>query len=256
MERIVYFDLEATGPDPDQDRIVEMTFAADEGILLNTLVNPCRPISSGAIAVHGISDEDVAELAPFGAHAERVQEIIDGAVLCGYNIIRFDSKLLDRELRLAGQPGLLKDDGVIVHPEVDLYGLWMRAQPRTLETALLLFGGVELDGAHRSEADTAALPKVLQGMKEKLLGRPYADVQLLRDLSRPEGMVDRDGKFTVKDGVVCFAIGQQRGQPVTSDPGFLDWMLRKDFSAETKRFAQQFLDEIYAGVPSTDDLPF
>lgn len=247
--RYVYFDLEGTGPDAYYDRVVEMAFHDGTDFLLNVRVNPGRPIPPETTAVHGISDADVVGCPPFSDYAARVQSIVDGAVLVGYNLIRYDTILIDRELRMAGERGLDRDsDGVIVHPEVDLFGIWNRLEPRKLATAAKRFGGYDLADAHAAGADTECLPAILDGLLEAfdLAG----DVEELAGLSRPEGAVDRDGKFVRRDdGVVVFNFAKVRGQPVHSDEGFLRWMLGKDFSPETLRYVREFLEEMYATDP-------
>src|SRR5690606_15729725 len=133
--------------------------------------------------------------------------------------------------------------------EIDLYALWQRCEPRTLAGATKRFAGMDLEQAHSARADTEILPRVLEGMAEAF-GLDVSDISGLAALSVPEGEVDRDGKFLRRpDGTVVFNFGQSRGRPVTSDPGLLDWMLRRDFSPETKAFARLFLGQIYADEP-------
>lgn len=260
---LVFLDLEGTGPDPYYDRIVEMAFVDEHGtMLLNTRVNPGRPIPAEVIEVHGITDADVKDAPKFVDLAARVQEILRGVVLVGYNLIRYDTILIDRELRSAGQVGLERDTaGRIIQPEIDLFGIWQRSEPRKLVTAAKRFGGHDLgDDAHAAGADTACLPAVLDGMC-RAFGHAADNLAQLVEMSRPEGFVDRDGKFVRRaDGVVVFNFSQSRGQPVSGDPGLLEWMLRKDFSPETRAFASGFLDEISAAqrreVYGEGDLPF
>jgi len=258
----VYFDLEGTGPDAYHDRIVEMCFVERGSIepTLSTRVNPGRPIPAEVTEVHGISTADVAGLPPFSEWAAQVQELVDGRVLVGYNLIRYDTILIDRELRMAGQPGLQRDrHGKICQPEVDLYGIWQRMEPRRLATAAKRFGGTDLENAHSADADTVVLPAILEGqLAEWGLD---ASIEKLAELSRPEGFIDRDGKFVRReDGVVVLNFSKNRGQPVHADPSFLEWMLGKDFSPETPAYARIFLEEIHAmhadlSYPQ-DDLPF
>lgn len=229
------FDLEATGTDPWHDRIIEIALFRTDGRGYSTLVNPHRPIPPEATAVHGITDEDVADAPGFWAIATEVQDIIDGCVLVGYNNRRYDTVLLHNELTNAGERGCIRQ------PEIDLLQLWHRFEPRTLETAVARFAGQTHDGAHRAIADARALPLTLAGMQREL-GLPE-DIDELVRLSIPDGAVDRDGKFLRReDGVICFNIGQVKGRPVTDDPGFLEWMLTKDFSPETKEIARRLLD--------------
>lgn len=246
MKPIVFLDVESTGLDPLNDRIVELCLLPMGGELKVRRFNPEIPISAETTAFHGITDADVLDCPPFRQRAASIQQIVDGAVLCGYNIRRFDSVILDAELRRAGQPGLSRDAaGKLTVQEIDLYQIWARHEPRSLIAAAKQFADIDLENAHSAAADTEVLPKVLEGM---LFGFGIKGIPIdeLCALCIPEGEVDRDGKFKrLADGTIVFNVGQStKGKPVTSDSGFLEWMLKKDFTDETKAYARQFLEEI------------
>ena len=52
-----------------------------------------------ASAVHGIYDADVAEMPRFEQLAAELLERLAGVDLSGFNVLRFDLPLLDREFR-------------------------------------------------------------------------------------------------------------------------------------------------------------
>jgi DNA polymerase III epsilon subunit-like protein len=62
---MVWIDTETTGVEPGTDRAVEVALVRFEGGgpvgEFSALVNPHRPISEGAAAVHGITDAEVAD---------------------------------------------------------------------------------------------------------------------------------------------------------------------------------------------------
>lgn len=259
--RLLYLDFEGTGTDPLNDRIVEMAFASADGAWV-ARINPGIPIPPETTAIHGIGDADVADAPTFQSLAGKVQLLVEGRVLVGYNNRRYDTLLLDAELRRAGERGLPRDsDGRFAVLEIDLYQLWHRHEARTLTGAAKRFAGVDLgEDAHSADADTRVLAGVLGGMVHAFGLAP--DVESLCRLSVPDGEVDRDGKFRRReDGVVVFNFGQKRGTPVHEEDGLLRWMLPRDFSAETKAFARTFLDEIEEawrreGEELESELPF
>lgn len=247
--RLVWLDIEGTGVDPYRDRIVEICILSDDGRELETRVNPGVPIPQEATAVHGITDADVADAPRFAEIAGDVQDLVGGAILGSYNGRRYDTVILDAELRRAGRPGLPRDEfGRIDVPEIDLYAIWSNLEPRNLAAAARRFAGVELVDAHSASADTRVLPDVLRGICFEF-ALDADDLDELVRLSIRDGSVDRDGKFLVENGVVVFNFGQKRGVPVAGEPGLLEWMLSRDFSPETKAFARLFLEQIYAGEP-------
>jgi DNA polymerase III epsilon subunit-like protein len=60
LERpLLVFDLETTGVDVNNDRIVSMAVHWAPDFLRDVMFNPGRPIQAEATAVHGICDTDV-----------------------------------------------------------------------------------------------------------------------------------------------------------------------------------------------------
>lgn len=234
-KRHVWFDLEATGLDPHTDRIVEIAILElPSGQTYHSLVNPGVPIPAEVTEIHGISDDDVKDAPTFGAIAEAIQASVTDAVLCHFNGRRYDTVLLDAELRRAGRPGLPRDEiGRIVLPEIDLYRIWFQAEERSLVAAAKRFAGVDLENAHSAEADTDVLPKILAGMAAEF-GFDANDADALVKLSCPEDEVDRSGKFRKENGVAVFNFGKHKDQPVRENLDYVGWMLTADFPEETK----------------------
>jgi DNA polymerase III subunit epsilon len=259
LRYLVFFDAETTGKDPWWDRIVELAmlrvevdgdgmFGGSPEEMLAELValEPGMEISEEATAVHGITADQLEGCPRFRELAPRVQELVEGAVLVGYNCRRFDTILLHEELLRAGQDGLeTSPEGRITHPEIDLYRLWQLLEPRTLEGAVRRFAGTELEGAHSAVADTEALVDVLNGLLSQLAPEHYVltqrSVQSLTAMSAPEEELDRAGKFRLQDGQVLFAFGKHEGKPARSEPDYLRWMLGADFPEDSKGVARQEL---------------
>lgn len=246
MSNLLFLDIEGTGLDTANDRIIELCLYPAGGEPRTRRFNPGIPIPPESTAVHGITDEDVKNEPKFSQVAASVQEIVTGSVLVGYSLRRYDSLILDAELRRAGQAGLPRDEaGRICIPELDLYELWQRHEPRTLVGASARFAGVDLQDAHSAGADTEVLPDVLNGIITAF-GLGQLSTEDLCALCVPDGEVDRDGKFKRReDGVIVFNFGQSRGQNVLDNPGLLRWIIGKDFSMETKNYAIRFLEDSY-----------
>jgi DNA polymerase III subunit epsilon len=99
---IVYLDVETTGLHPELgDRVVEIGALRCEGgevlDVLHQLVNPQRRIGRGALAIHGITDDMVADAPPFSQVAADVVEMLSGVVFVGHNA-PFDLGFLVEEL--------------------------------------------------------------------------------------------------------------------------------------------------------------
>lgn len=250
-KEVVFLDFEATGVDPETDRIVEFAFLDFESGLWVKRVNPGVPIPASASEVHGIYDDDVVREPLFAAYAEEVERRVEGKVLVGYNSRRYDVPLLDAELRRAGRAGLLRDaDGFIAVREIDLFAVWGNLEPRTLEGAVRRFQGEEAiaeELLHSAGGDVAALLGIVAGMAGSFPEIGSGDGELkevlskLETLSVPEWAVDRAGKFRRDGDEIVFGFGKHMGRPVTDAPDYLGWMLGQGFPEESKAWARKLL---------------
>lgn len=252
----VSFDIESTGLDIAKDRIIDIAFIEldqdlNEMRRFHTLVNPDVKIPEAAIAVHGITDEMVADAPKFKDIAARIQVLIGNRRLMAYNN-RYDIPMLDRQLREAGQPGIPEEqykdsvDVLLIEKVVNSHKLSENYRRRT---------GQDLDEAHHSLADTEATVAVArdQVLKDlKKLGVSSLDevnMDMLRDLIDPvpAGMeyLDSDRMFcrTDADRTIRFARGKNRGKPCEAEPGMLKWMLQKDFAHDTKKIAGEIYEQ-------------
>ena len=107
--RRVILSLETTGLEPD-DRVieigcVEMISRKLTGRIFHDYINPEREIHWGATAVHGISDELVADKPKFRDIATEFVDLVRGAELVMHNA-EFDATYLNYELALLKLPPL------------------------------------------------------------------------------------------------------------------------------------------------------
>ncbi len=108
-------DVETTGLSPRfGDRVCEVGIVLARGGKIvdtyATLVNPLRPISPGASAVNGISDDMVADAPLFSEIAGEVQKRLEGNILICHNA-PFDLGFLQMEFSRCGKAW--KADGVL-----------------------------------------------------------------------------------------------------------------------------------------------
>ena len=86
---LVIFDLEATGLDLVNDRIIQISFikAYPDGKeeRENIFINPGKPIPSEVTQLTGISDEDVAEAPTFKQKAKELADKFSGCDFAGFN---------------------------------------------------------------------------------------------------------------------------------------------------------------------------
>ncbi|WP_055494662.1 3'-5' exonuclease [Streptomyces sp. TP-A0356] len=169
-ELLIGFDLETTGTDPYEARIVTgAVIEVRDGQPLGRrewLADPGVEIPADAVAVHGISNERAAaEGRPADRVADAIADVLvaywkTGVPVVAYNAA-FDLTLLTAELRRYGLPSLRdRLGGTDPAPVIDPYTIDRRADryrrgKRNLEAVCAEYG-VVLDAAHDAGADALA----------------------------------------------------------------------------------------------------
>ena len=102
---LCFFDLETTGINVINDRIVEIAVLKllpngnKEG--KTWLVNPEMPIPKGASDVHGITDDKVKDAPNFKALSSEIYAFMKDCDWAGFNSDRFDIPLIAEEFMRA-----------------------------------------------------------------------------------------------------------------------------------------------------------
>jgi DNA polymerase-3 subunit epsilon len=245
---LVCVDLEATGVWPGQDRIVQIATARifpDGSVSTwSSLVNPEQPMPSASLAIHGITDAMAAAAPTFAQLAPTVAALLSDCDLTGYNVERFDRRLLAAEFRRAGLANPM--EGALV---IDAYTIFVRREPRSLDAALRFYGvqeGPSPRQAHDASSDVEATVAVLAAQLQTYDDLPTT-VDALHAWLYPSDpdRIDADGKLVWRDDVATVTFGAQAGTPLTelaaNDRSFLQWVLRKDFSDEVKAIVENAL---------------
>jgi len=241
---LVVFDLETTGLDVEQDRIVEIATVTlhPDGSRASWArrVNPGRAIPAGATAVHGIRDVDVRDAPPFARLAPELLARLAGADLSGFNVLGFDLPFLAREFGRAGHA--FPADGTRV---VDALAVYRLRERRDLTAAVAFYCGREHAGAHGALADSEAAADVLLAQVLRYPDLP-ADVAALQDACRPSGALDFQGKFVWREGEAVFTFGKHANKPLRQvaarDASYLEWMISSgSFLPDAKAIARDAL---------------
>ncbi len=244
---LVCFDLETTGTDIANDRIVEIGMVRVEPLGLRrsfrTLVDPERPIPAEASAVHGITDDDVRGQPTLAEVAGEIHAMLDDADLAGFNSARFDLPLLAIELERIGRPLDLSG-----RRHVDAMQIFHLKEPRDLTAAYRFYCGKDLTDAHSALADVEATLEVLDAQLERYDDLPR-DLDGLHRLCNPDGdrFLDLTRKIAWNDeGEAVLAFGKHRGTPLRQlareKPDYMQWMLGRDFSPQVKRILADALE--------------
>ncbi|MCF0204340.1 MAG: 3'-5' exonuclease [Muribaculaceae bacterium] len=235
---LVFFDLETTGLNITQDRIVEIAYVKvfpngkDERKVIR--VNPGIPIPEQASNVHHIYDEDVKNEPTFKQIAADIVKVFEGSDIAGYNSNKFDLPMLSEELARAGSDFDLRRARFI-----DVQTVFFKMEPRTLEAAYRFYCNKNLNDAHSALADTSATYEVLKAQLDKY-PQLQNDAEWLSQFTSQTRNIDLQGRIVRDDqNMPVFNFGKYKGQSVKQvfekDCGYYGWIMKGDFAEDTKR---------------------
>lgn len=251
---VVFFDIEATGIDPNADRIVELSVVRVNPPVTSGApgeidpprtwrINPGVHIPTEASEIHGIYDAELAAAPTFAAVADDIVAIFTGADLAGFSVTRFDVRILQAELIRASRLVDFSRARII-----DAQVIYHHREPRNLAAALRFYRDRELVDAHGAEADTVAALEVFAGQLER-----YGDLELgideLHALSAQhnDAYCDSGRRFAWRDQEPVFNFGRMRGKSlrwVATDPterAYLRWMVEGNFDEDAKDLVREAL---------------
>lgn len=241
---IAFIDLETTGVNISNDRIVEIAIVKvlpdDTRQVKRKLINPLMPIPSGASDVHGITDEMVKDAPSFKQVANELKQFLDNCDLGGYNSNRFDVPMLIEEFLRAGVA--FSVDG---RKLVDVQKVFHMMEQRTLGAAYKFYCNKVLDGAHSAEVDATATWEVLEAQIDRYpqIGNT---VDSIVKFTGEDDIVDFARRFVKENGIEVFNFGKHKGKPVTQvlkeEPQYYDWMMKGDFAMNTKQKLTEILN--------------
>lgn len=235
---LVFFDLETTGVNVASDRIVEISWLKIQPdgreSSKTQLVNPTIPIDPRAIAIHGITDEDVKDKPTFSELARTLANEFEGCDFAGYNSNKFDIPLLAEEFLRAGV-----DFDLRKRKFIDVQVIFHKMEQRTLAAAYQFYCKKVLEDAHSAEADTLATYEILKAQLDRY-EHLQNDVDYLSAFSAQNRSVDLAGRIIYNDkDIEVFNFGKYKGEPVEEvlkkDPGYFGWILNGDFPLYTKK---------------------
>lgn len=266
---LVVFDLEATGLDLVNDRIIQISYVKvspddkeGEEERKSIFVNPGKPIPAFVQQLTGITDDMVKDAPTFKQLAKQLADSFIGCDFAGFNSDRFDVPMLAEEFLRAGI-----DFDFSKCRLIDAQNIFHKREPRNLAAAYRFYTGHKMEDdfrAHRADQDAEATYRVLMGeldkydpttVEESSQALPN-DMNVLAEESRMnnnvdfagrivwEDVKDKNGKaLTDKDGKPLrhevFNFGKYKGHVVTDvlhrDPGYYSWMLNADFTLNTKQ---------------------
>lgn len=229
---LVFFDLETTGLDLKNDRIVELAFIKitplGDVLERERRFNPGMPIPAEATAVHGITDADVANELPFSRTAKSLADVFEGCDLAGFNVRRFDIPLLVHEFARSEVDFSLEGRRI-----VDMQNVFHKEERRDLSAAARFYLDREHEEAHTALGDIRTSAAVLGA---QLARYPHVPRDLdglheyCEEYSPTRTEVDR--WFSAEADGRVFRRGKHKGRSLAEvagdTPDYLHWMIGAD----------------------------
>jgi exodeoxyribonuclease X len=223
----VIVDVETTGLDPRVDRVVEIAavFVGPRGGIrrvVQSLIQPDRRIPPAASAIHHLTDEHV-EGAPRLREILEIFDLRSAEVLVAHNL-QFDAQFVG-------------------HPEHGDPTLLEMPQLCTLRAARRLFRDAD---SHSNQALRyhLGLPAPADGEPHRAKFDAMVTAALLARMLRErslEELLELQSTELIQEKV---SFGQNRGRPWSEmDPGFLSWVLARNFEPDVMSTARHWLDK-------------
>ena len=243
---LIVFDIESTGVNPRQDRIIELAAVklhpdgAEDGH--TWLLNPTIPIPPETTAIHGITDDIVKDCPTFAEAAADIFAFFEGCDLSGFNADRFDIPCLEEEFARAG-----RNFESSARRHVDVQRIYHKMEPRDLTAAVRFYLGRDHVGAHGAEADAKATVEVLKAQMVKYPDLPKTSAEMDEYLVPHDPLnADRQGMIRWIDGAWCINFGKKKGsklsQLLANERNYLRWIVNGAFDTEVRQIVSAFVE--------------
>lgn len=244
---IIFFDLETTGLDHKYDRVIEIGAVKihpdGRRETYTQRINPQMRISAEISALTGITNEAISEAPTFAQAAQQIASFFADADLGGYNVARFDVKVMIEEYKRAGM-NFKAEERAIVDSQV----IFHQKEKRDLAAAYKYYCNKDLKAAHSAQADIDATVDVFLSQIDRYPDLPR-DLQELHKFCRgnQDRFVDSEGKFFWRDGEAVFNFGKFKSQTLRQvaqvNPEYLHWVISPE-----RQFPQDVIDICYKAM--------
>ena len=240
---LVVFDLESTGLNITEDRIIELSYVKvypdgrEESKTFR--FNPEKVIPQQAIDVHHITNDDLVNEPTFKERAHDIARVFEGSDIAGFNSNHFDIPLLAQEMSKAGV-----NFDPSQHKFIDVQTIFHKREKRDLEAACQFYCGHPMENHHSAADDAKTTLEVLKAQLDYYANdaEPLQnDVDYLSQYSTHNRNVDLAGRIIYNENrEPVFNFGKHKGKLVKDvftrlDLGYYDWMMKSDFAENTKQ---------------------
>lgn len=248
---LIVFDLETTGTDVTNDRIVEIALLKvlpnGDQKKLEFRINPTVPIPKESSEVHGIWDQDIKDAPTFAEIADEIANFIGDSDLAGYNSNKFDIPLLAEEFLRINHSIELENRNFI-----DVQNIFHKMEQRTLVAAYKFYCDKELLNAHNAMSDVQATYEVFKAQLDR-----YEELEKSSEFlaafsqQNKNKLLDFAGRIALNEhNKAIYNFGKHKGKTLEQvdkeEPGYYGWMLNSNFPLYTKKVLKKEMEAVKA----------
>lgn len=226
MRDIIYFDVETTGVNIKNDRIIEL-YAVKESIgktddIMHFYFNTDVEISPEAYNKHGLNNDSLKDKPYFNQHAEEIYNFFKDCDLAGFNIINFDIAILYEELSRCGLHINFFSVNIF-----DVFKILTKKEPRTLEAYYERTFGRKFENAHSASSDVEASRELFKHQLQVYYNNEF-DAKIINNDVRVDSngyrLLDYSGFFKSKDNKIYYNKGKYKNNEITIDLDYLNYI--------------------------------
>jgi DNA polymerase-3 subunit epsilon len=198
MLREIVLDTETTGTEHAQgDRVIEIGCVEllnhiPTGRSYHVYINPQRPVSAGALAVHGLSDEFLSDKPVFAAIVDEFVEFIGDGRLVIHNAA-FDVGFLNAEFARTGHKAIPLSD------VVDTLSMARRKHPGAANNLDALCSRYGIDNSKRTKHGALLDAEILAEVYIELIGGKQVGFDLSPQPTARNGFGIRTGAAAARE---------------------------------------------------------
>lgn len=246
---LVIIDLETTGLDIINDRIIEISMIKidinNKETNKTIRINPEIPISKESSLIHGLYYEDIKNCITFKNTANEIFEFIKKCDIGGFNVLKFDLPMLIEEFLRCDIKLSIQNIKII-----DAQRIYHLMEKRNLSSAYKFYCNKELKNAHNSYYDTLATYEVIKGQIKKYNGKEVIDNKgnslgkISNDIDSIGSIIDNNivdlaGRIIKNnDNIDVFNFGKFKNKSINSvfksNPEYYHWIMKSSFPLNTK----------------------
>lgn len=232
---LIFIDTETTGNNPE-DRLIQVAYrTTDKADDVNELYKPNLPIKIGAMAVHHITEDHIADKPTFKnspAYQDLEQRFNQGEIFVAHNA-KFDIAMIEKEgLQVPTFIDTLKI-ARFLDPEnsIESYGLQY----------LRYLLGMKIDAvAHDAFGDILVLEQLFWRLLKKIMEKENISADTAVD-----AMIDVSSRPLL---LKYFNFGKYKNMAIEEvakkDPGYLQWMLEQKQQSEQPDMEEDWIHSL------------